>query len=130
MGHIAVNFDEVPDKFEILPPGEYVMRIDSAKVEPTKDQKGQKVVVEMTVDSGGAQDGRKVFDHLSLKTPIGLKQLMKSCGLVPGAGGFDPDELVGKHAKVLVKTRAYADAAAGGMMKETASVDRYLFEAA
>lgn len=128
MPHIAINFDAVPDKYEMLPAGEYLVRVDEAKVEPTKDGKGQKCVVKMVVDDeGNPHNGRQLYDHLSLQKPIGLKQLLKSCGLEAGAGGFDPDALIGQHARVLVKGRTYQDAQTGET-KETASVERYLFE--
>ncbi len=124
MGHIQVNFDDVPDRMEPLAAGVYVMVVKEANIEPTKDGKGEKVVVQMAVNDG-PNEGRMVFDHLSLKLPIGLKALMKSAGLKVGPSGVNTEDLIGKIVRVRVKARTYKDPESGEV-KETSSVAEYL----
>lgn len=127
MPRIATNFNDVPDEIKPLDPGIYTMVVRSANIEPTKDGKGEKVVVELEVDDETSPNkGRKCFDHLSLKLPIGLKRLAKSCGINPGAQGLDLEDLIGKIAKVRVKTRTYKDAETQEV-RETSSVAEYMF---
>lgn len=128
MSFLNINFDDVPDKNMPLPAGEYVFLVNAATLEPTKDGSSQKIVVEMTVDDEqNPNNGRKVFDHISVKMTTNIKRLFKSAGLKPGAGGVDVSDLVGKHVRALVKLRAYKDPSSGET-RETASVDSYLFE--
>jgi len=128
MGHITVNFDEVPDKIEPLAPGVYIMRVEEASVEPTADGKGEKVKVVMKVDDdSNPSHGRVMYDHISLKFPVSLKQLCKSAGMSLGKGGIDTADLVGKVVRVRVKTRTYKDKETGEV-KETSAVAEYLFD--
>lgn len=128
MPKINVNFDEVPDKMEPVPAGVYVMLVKEAEIQPTKDGKSEKVVVTLSVDDESSpHNGRMVFDHISLKMPINLKQLAKSAGLNPGADGLEVSDLVGKHVKVRVKARAYRDAETGET-RETSAVAEYMWE--
>ena len=128
MAHIEVNFEGVPDKFLPIPAGDYNLRINTVEVGPTKDGSGKKVVVELEVDDETSEfNGRKLYEHIGLKNPIALKQLVKSCGLEAGPGGVDTDELIGKVCKARVKTRTYTDPA-DGTTKETAAVAQFLFE--
>ena len=129
MSHIAINFDEVPDTVQPVAPGIYVCLVSEAALEPTKDGKGEKVVAQLKVDDQTSpENGRVIFDHISTKMTTRLKRLCKSAGLSVGHGGLNVDELVGKHVRVRVKNRIYADPTSGER-RETSSVDDYLFEA-
>lgn len=126
MANININFDEVPDKMESVEPGVYTVQVVDATIEPTADGKNEKVVAVLRVDDESSKfHGRQIYDHLSLKMPINLKQLIKSCGLQAGKG-FDTSDLIGKIAKVRVKARTYKDKETGEV-KETTSVAEYLF---
>lgn len=126
MARVNVNLETAPDKFESVPPGIYTCVVDEANLEATNDGKGQKVVVKLRVDDDGPQNGRLLFDHLGLKTPIGLKQITKSAGLPVTPEGIDTEDLIGKHVRVRVAARSYKDPKTGEM-KETSSITEYLF---
>lgn len=127
MGRININFDEVPDRILPLEPGVYTFVVESATLEATKDRKGEKVVVELRVDDPNSPNhNRKVYDHLSLRMPIGLKQLIKSAGLRADSSGVSLDELVGKVVRARVKTRTYKDEDSQEV-KETSAIAEYIW---
>lgn len=128
MAHIKVNLETTPDRMEPVPPGIYTLVITSAEQKATANGEGQKIVVEHEVDDeGNPSHGRKLFNHIGLKNPIALKQLVKSAGIPISADGVDTMELVGKHVRARVTARTYTDDKTGEV-KETSSIAEYLFD--
>lgn len=127
MGHIATNFDEVPDQILPVDPGVYTLLVETAELKPTKDQKGTKIEVVMKVnDEGNPNFGRTVYDHISTKMNVKIKRLWKSCGVVPGAAGVNTEDIIGKVCKGRIANRPYKDDS--GTVRETSSIQDYLIE--
>lgn len=127
MAHLNVNFDETPDKFESLPAGVYEFEVLSVgEPEPNSKNTGQKVVVELKVVNNDKHNDRKQSAHISLKNPVLLKQLSKSCGLKWDAAGGDTTDLVGKVCKGQVKAGTYTDKDTGET-KESSNIAAFLF---
>jgi len=111
MPNIPINMDEVPDEYLSLPAGIYPLEIfEVPTLEPTRDGKGEKVVVRMRVnDETNPEHGRQITDHISLKSTTRLKRLCLSAGVNVGVDGFDTEALMGKTVSARVKTRTYQD---------------------
>mgnify|MGYP006382417075 FL=1 len=104
-----VNAADLPvgqsGNFEPLPAGDYSVTIESADVNPTKDNSGQYIKMKMKV-SGPTHAGRTIFANLNIrnKSPkaeeIGRQQLgdiMRAIGL---ATLSDTDQLIGGNLVV------------------------------
>lgn len=105
----SINAADLPvgqsGNFEPLPAGDYSVTIESADVNPTKDNSGQYIKMKMKV-TGPTHAGRTIFANLNIrnKSPkaeeIGRQQLgdiMRAIGL---ATLSDTDQLVGGHLVV------------------------------
>lgn len=126
MAHINVNLETTPDKFELLPAGIYVCVIEEANLDEAKSG-GQKIVAKLRVeDESNPNNGRMIYDHIGLKNPISLKQLVKSAGLPVSPQGVNTEDLIGKIVRVRLATRTYKDPETQEI-KETTSVKEYLF---
>ena len=126
MPKLAINFDEVPDKFVNIGAGEYILIVRDIVIEPTKDQKGERATVTLEVDMEGNQfHGRSLKDYIGLKNQTNLKRLYWSCmGQRPGSAGFDTSELIGKHCKATIVSQA--GTATDGSTREFANVREYI----
>lgn len=125
--HINVNFDDVPDEILPVEPGTYEALIKEISLEPTKDGKGTKLVVQMEIVTEGPQQGRRLIDNISTKATTRIKRLAKSAGLEVGAGGLDTEELLEKVVHTVVGNRNYQDPTTGET-KTATDVKDYLFD--
>lgn len=130
MALIEVNFEDVPDEIQPVEAGVYTCLIDEVpEVKPTKDGAGEKIVVTMKIDNDESpMNGRRLFDHISMKYPTRFKRLCKSAGLNPGAEGVDTSDLLGKHVEVQVTSGSYTDPDTG-QTKPTSNIKDYVFAA-
>jgi len=120
--------DVEPAKFDLIPDGVYDVVVGKVRIEPTKDQTGKRLNVELTITTEGFS-GRKLFDGINIRNKsekaeaIGRAQaasLFKSAGV----GGSDASALVGQYARVKIKTQPEQN---GYDAKNV--VKAYLFEA-
>jgi hypothetical protein len=128
MPFIEVDLQSTPDKFPQLPAGIYTVTVDSASVEPVKDNpEKHKVVVKMSVKDSQDEklNGMTVYDHLSLSQPIGLKHLWQSCGFPLTSKGINTEDMIGKTAKIRVTVRTYPDKTTGEI-KESPNISEYM----
>ena len=108
MAVLDINFDEVSDSFEPLPPGVYEMEVDGVpEVQMSKANK-PKLVVKLRVSSG-EQSGRRLQDHISFEMQTRIKQLFLSAGLQPVEGRYDTNDIAGRVVLVNVKGDSYVD---------------------
>ena len=126
MPKLNIGFDDVPDQIIPVAPGVYDCEVmEPPAIEPTNDQKGQKLVVQFRITSEGPEEGRQLFDHISLKMKTKLKRLAKSAGLNPADFDEDTDLLHGQTVRLIVNNRTYKDPETGEM-KETSNIKDYL----
>jgi len=128
MPRLETNFNDVPDEFEQIPPGTYLLEIKAApQVMPTNDGKSQKMVVEFAVVEDPKLQGRNLQDHISMKMLTRIKRVFLAAGLKPGVDGIDTEELVGRRVKAVVVHRTYRDKDSGEE-RETARIQDYVVE--
>lgn len=107
---LGFDVDSVePAKFDLLPDGTYDFDVTKVAIEPTRDNTGKRLNVELTITTEGFA-GRKIFDGINIRNKsekaeaIGRSQaaaLFKSCGV----GGSDAAALVGKSGRCKIKTQ-------------------------
>jgi hypothetical protein len=134
MTTLNINFDETPDEIQPIEPGIYDLHIQSCEIQPTKDGNSQKIVVEAAVvnHSDDNVNGRKVFDHISVKMATKIKRLAKSSGftdeeLSQMGGSFDVSLLIDRIVRASIGQRSYQDPESGEQ-RTTSNVRDYIFE--
>lgn len=130
MALLGINFEEVPDKIEPIATGTYDLDILEITEEDVKDKPGKrKLVVKHKIvgPEGTPEMGRETQNHISLEMKTTLKNLYHSAtGQRPGAGGYDPVDLVGKVCKAHIERQIYKQ---NGVTKEAARITEYLIPA-
>ena len=128
MPHLDTNFGDVPDEFEQIPPGTYLLEVKAApQIMPTNDGKSTKMVVEFAVVEDPKLNGRNLQDHISMKMLTRIKRVFLAAGLKPGAAGIDTEELVGRRVKAIVIHNTYRDKDSGEE-RESARIKDYVVE--
>lgn len=112
------DMSTVPDSNEVVPPGNYLVRIASVK---TQDDNGQqlmssnnkpKIQLTLKVQSEGPWFGRSIPDSPSLeKTALfKLKAYYKAIGYQPASGGHNPHKLLDGQCYIHVEASTYKGA--------------------
>jgi hypothetical protein len=111
MPELVIDFSET-QSFDPLPPGDYVVSVESAK--PGKSTAGNpKVSLQVKVIEG-EQEGRMLFDDLVLtgKGAFKIRQALKAFGLLDSDQDqvrLDSDDLVGCVGTVTVANEVWAE---------------------
>jgi hypothetical protein len=108
----GTSWDEVSDKFENLPDGQYMIRAATEpEVKENKAQNGTNLVCEWQVTEGPLTDpdpkwvGRKIRTFTSTKATTQIKRMALSAGVSIEGAGFDTSSLVGPDLKVAINSR-------------------------
>ena len=109
----VIDFDNVEDTFEPIPPGKYRATVTEVSTEPSKAGNPM-ITLTFTVDTGDGKS-RKVWDHYVLNNPVGLSRLKNLVKvLAPEAYnsfqvGRAPEYFTGKVVNVTLKVEAGQD---------------------
>jgi hypothetical protein len=94
MADLDFDFDPStvePDKFDLLPPGEYIVQLAQAEAKATKDGMGKYIAMQFEILDGD-HTGRRLFDNLNLwnnnQTTVEIAQ--KSLSALCRAAGVGP----------------------------------------
>lgn len=129
MALLDINFDEVPDVVLKIAPGQYLLSIESAEVidnpDPKKAGHRQLVVKHKVKTEGSPEFDRGITKKIDVDTQkTMLKNLYQAAtGNRPGAGGFDPVDLVGRTCQAVIGSFTFVK---DNKTIEMASVDEYL----
>jgi hypothetical protein len=69
----GIDTDQVEDDREVLPAGDYLVRITGSEVKPTKAGTGVMLILEMTVEDGHFA-GRKFWQNLNIQNQNAVAQ--------------------------------------------------------
>jgi hypothetical protein len=101
---------EASQDFEVLPPGDYPVVIETASIKQTKAGNGHYVEVTLQVLDGPAK-GRKIWDRMNIDNPsqqaVGIaKRQLAALGQSIGIPEIvDTDQLIGKLTYAVIKVK-------------------------
>ena len=114
MARIKVDFNDVPNEIVPIAPGIYGFEVEGVPtIEKTKDGTGTKLVVKCRITEDGPEKGRVITDQISTKMETKMKRLAMTCGLAPGAEGFDTEDLVGRGGRFRIAPNTFTDSSSG-----------------
>lgn len=94
--HPETNMADVPEQGELVPVGDYLVRVSSVKEDISRTSKMPIVNFEMKIQDEGPNLGRPLYITASLQSHalFMLKAIYTAAGYKPGPEGHDPEQVL------------------------------------
>ena len=113
MPKFDIDFRDVPDEFQPIPPGTYTLECDpETPPEVGKSKAGNDMLVVVWRVGPGFSDnsGRRVKDYVVLSQATTLKRIALSAGIELDAdGSYASEDLIGKRVRAVITNRSFVD---------------------
>ncbi len=124
---LDMDFTDVPDKIEPIPPGTYILEVATVpEIKRSKEDTGNNLHMTFRVADESKHKGRQQKDTIFLNE-MGLvkaKQLIIGLGMTAGKG-VNTEEMLGRKVKALIIASTYKDKDSGETL-QSSKVKSYL----